>query len=76
VESTSQLLGLMSVTSHDETSKSWQHAKNGMTMEFFLLCGIENWYVDDVIWEESLVLNEKSFQPNNTKTKRNKQINY
>ncbi len=45
-------------------------------MEFFLLCGIENWYVDDVIWEESLVLNEKSFQPNNTKTKRNKQINY
>ncbi len=41
-------------------------------MEIFLLCGIENWYANDAIWEESLVLNEKSFQPNNTKTKRKK----
>ncbi len=41
-------------------------------MEIFLLCGIENWYVDDAIWEEIFVLIEKSFQPNNTKTKRKK----
>lgn len=43
-------------------------------MEIFILCGIENLYVDDAIWEESLVLNEKSFQPNKTKRKKTNRL--